>query len=67
VSSALHWRTPLCISKRAELDVIVADVEMEISNKDVYWQKQVLIDSLETWLLMGKEVPCANLSCPEYL
>jgi hypothetical protein len=63
VSSALHWRTPLCISKRAELDVIVTDAEMEISNRYEYWEKQVLIDALETWLLMWKETPCGNLNC----
>lgn len=67
MSSAIHWRGPLCVSKRAELDTVVTDVELELSNKNVYWEKQVLVDAIETWLQSFREVSCGNLSCPEFL
>ena len=67
MSNSIHWRGPLCISKRAELDTVTTNIELELVSKDVYWQKQVLIDALETWLLMFRETPCGDLNCPEYL
>lgn len=63
----MHWRAPLCISKRAELDVaVVRDVELEIESKYVFWQKQVLIDAIELWLSNPVEKSCGNLNCLEY-
>lgn len=62
--SAIHWRGPLCISKRAEMDTVLTDVELELSSTNVYWEKQVVIDALENWLANLTEAPCGNLRCP---
>lgn len=63
-TKSIHWRAPLCISKRAELDTVLTDVEVEVFSKYVYWEKQVLIDALESWIRDLREAPCGNLSCP---
>lgn len=63
MSSAIHWRAPLCVSKRAELDTIATNIELELPSTGVYQQKQVLIDAIETWLQSFREVSCGNLKC----
>jgi hypothetical protein len=62
----MQWRAPICLSKRAELDVIPSGIEVDIESKYAYPQKQVLIDALDIWIetLWGKS--CGNLNCPEY-
>ena len=62
-ASSVRWRGPLCISKRAELDTVQTNIELELSSRNVYWEKQVLIDALEVWLIDFREVSCGNLNC----
>jgi hypothetical protein len=62
----VHWRGSLYISKRAEMDTVATDIEFEMASKNIYWEKQVLIDALDTWTENLKGAPCGNLNCPEY-
>ena len=63
MTTGVQWRGPLCISKRAESNVIVTDVELALTSKDVFWEKQVLIDAIELWMMAFREVSCGNLKC----
>ena len=62
--NSIRWRGPLCISKRADSNIVVTNIEVEIWNENVYWEKQVLIDAIEEWLPSFQEKSCGNLSCP---
>jgi hypothetical protein len=64
MSNALQWRGPLCLSKRFDSDAVVTNLEVEFSGRQVYWEKQVLIDAIEPWLESVEEKSCGNLQCP---
>lgn len=49
MANTIHWRGPLCISKNAELDVAISNMEVEFT-VGIYREKQILIDALENWL-----------------
>lgn len=50
MENSTHWRGPLCISKNAELDAVISDVEVEFAHESLYRERQILIDALEDWL-----------------
>jgi len=50
MANTLHWQTSLCISKIANLDPAMTDIEVEVAHGSLYRERQILIEALEDWL-----------------
>jgi hypothetical protein len=58
--SALHWIGNLSVTHNG-LDHPTLD-SFRLDGRYLHWEKQVVIDALESWL--GKGDLCGNLKCP---
>jgi hypothetical protein len=47
---ASMWRGAVPISRHAEMDAVMSDIEFEIHPRNLYPERQILIDALEEWL-----------------
>jgi hypothetical protein len=58
--SALHWLGNLSAGSGShEVPTLES---FRLNGRYLYWEKQVLIDAIESWL--GKGDLCGNIKCP---
>jgi len=50
MATTLRWYSPLYISKHANTDVVMLNKDAEVESNWVFWERQILIEALETWL-----------------
>lgn len=49
-SSPSHWYAEVALSRAAIIDSVGTGEVFEISGQSVYWEKKILIDTIEEWL-----------------
>ena len=55
------WHGPLFVDKSRAVDAVQVHDDVEFELQHLYWEKQVLIDSIENWIeslegLCGKNI-----------
>lgn len=48
--TAIHWHGPLCMTKFADLDTVIAGHEDVEFTAGLWNEKQILIQALEQWV-----------------
>lgn len=50
MANSLHWRSTLGISRRAEPDVLMSNIEVDLIGASLYRERIILKQAFEMWL-----------------